>query len=77
MITISTPCSFASYDAATKKLTSSIVTIGEGTTIVSGADAVALNNDVLFCDCRESLITQLKALNVTESDGSPLIEVVV
>lgn len=62
MITISTPCSYASYDAATKKLTSSIITIGEGATIVSGADAPAVNNDVIFCDCRATLVTDLKAL---------------
>jgi hypothetical protein len=74
MITISTPCSFASYDSSTKRLTSSIVTIGENTTIISGADAVAVNNDVMFCDCRENLVTQLKAAGVKESDGTEIIE---
>ena len=38
MITISTPCSFAAYDSNTKKLASSIITIGEGTTIICNQD---------------------------------------
>lgn len=74
MITISTPCSYASYDAATKKLTSSIITIGEGATIVSGADAPAVNNDVIFCDCRATLVTDLKALGVKNEDGTEIFE---
>lgn len=74
MITISTPCSFASYDAKTKKLTSSIITIGENTTIISGADAVSVNNDVMFCESREKLVADLKALSVKESDGTEIFE---
>ena len=74
MITISTPCSFASYDASTKKLTSSIITIEENTTIISGADAVSLNNDVIFCDCRANLVASLKAKGVKESNGGEIIE---
>lgn len=74
MITISTPCSFAAYDASDKKLTSSIITIGEGATIISGADSPAVNNDLIFCDCRESLVAQLKSKGVKNSDGSEIIE---
>lgn len=59
MITISTQCAYASYDAATKRLTSSIVFIGEGTTIVSGADAPAINGNVSLCDCLINLVTDL------------------
>ena len=77
MITISTKCAYASYNASTKRLTSSIITIDENTTIVSNADEPALNSDVMFCADRETLITDLTALGVTESDGSALISLAV
>jgi len=74
MITISAPCSFASYNVSTKKLTSSIITIGENTTIMSGADAASTNNDVMFYENRATLIAELKAKGITEDDGSEIID---
>lgn len=74
MITISTPCCFASYDVSTKKLTSSIISINENTTIISGADAPNVNNDVIFCSDRGSLISKLKAKNVKNQDDSEILE---
>jgi len=73
MLTISTQCAFASYDAATKKLTSSIVLIGENTTILSGADAPAVNGNVSLCDTLVNLIADLNSRGVTNSDGSTIV----
>lgn len=38
MITISTTCSFAAYDNNTKKLASSIIIVGAGTTLLCNQD---------------------------------------
>lgn len=73
MLTISTQCAFASYDAATLKLTSSIILIGENTSIMSGADAVSVNGNVSLCDCLANLVADLIARGVTNSDGSVIV----
>ena len=76
MITIKdTACCFASYDAVTKKLTSSIITIDAKTSIISGADDPKVNGNVYFCSCMTDLITALSALGIKESDGSDLIDI--
>jgi hypothetical protein len=77
MITISAACSFASYDASTKRLTSSIVTIDDNTTIISNSDEAKVNGDVMFCADRAKLITDLTALGIKESDGTELISFVI
>lgn len=74
MITISTPCCFASYNISTKQLTSSIITIDENTTIISGADAVNVNNDVIFCADRNNLMLRLKEKGIKNNDNSELID---
>mgnify|MGYP000857589814 CR=1 FL=1 len=74
MITISTACSYANYDLGTKKLTSAIITIGDGASIVSGADAPVVNGNVMFCSCYSNLVTDLKALGITNSDGTEIME---
>lgn len=73
MITISTQCAYASYNSLTKKLTSSIILIGENTTIVSGADAPAVNGNVSLCDSLVNLVADLQAKGVTNEDGSQII----
>lgn len=74
MITISTPCAFASYCAATKRLTSSIIEIGENTTITSGADAPSVNGNVELFDTKTNLIADLKAKGIKNQDGSEITE---
>jgi len=77
MITIERSCCFASFDKKTGLLTSSIITVDENTTIISGADAAVVNNDVMFCATRTELVSKLKSFSVKESDGSEIVEDVV
>lgn len=73
MITISTRCAFASYNADTKLLTSSIILIGDNTTIMSGADAVSVNGNVSLCDTLVNLVSDLNARGVRNSDGTTIV----
>lgn len=74
MITISAACCFASHNTDTKKLTSSIIEIGEGTTIISNADSPALHGDVAFYGTRKDLIARLRVLTIKNDDGSEIID---
>ena len=75
MITISTPCSFAAYDNNTKKLTSSIITIGEGTTIVCNQDELNTpGRDTAFLSTRSALVTFLKGKGIKNDDGTEIME---
>jgi len=73
MLTISTQCAFASYNADTKLLTSSIILIGDNTTIMSGADAVSVNGNVSLCDTLANLVADLNSRGVKNSDGSTIV----
>ena len=76
MITISTPCCFASYNVNTKRLTSSIIEIGENTTILSNADSPSVNGDVAFYGTRSDLISRLNTLGVKNEDGTDIIDLI-
>lgn len=74
MITISTPCCFAAYSSAEKKLESTIITIGEGTTIICNADEKTTKSDTAFFPTRIQLVTFLKSKNVKNADGTEITE---
>ena len=75
MITISTPCSFAAYDTNTKKLTSSIITIGEGTTIICNQDELNTSGrDTAFLSTRIALVAFLKGKGIKNDDGTEITE---
>ena len=78
MITISTPCVFAAYDNTTKKLTSSIITIGEGTTIVCNQDELNTSGrDVAFVSTRVALVALLKSKGIKNDNGTEITEEIV
>ena len=75
MITISTPCSFAAYDNNTMKLTSPIVIIGEGTTIICNQDELNTSGrDTAFLSTRADLVTFLKGKGIKNDDGTEITE---
>lgn len=75
MLTISTKCSFASYDAVTKKLTSAIISIDDKSSIISGADEPKVNGHVQVCSCVTDLVSALSLLEIKEIDGSDIIDI--
>ena len=75
MITISTPCSFAAYDSNTKKLASSIITIGEGTTIICNQDELNTSGrDTAFHSTRSALVAFLKGKGIKNDNGTEITE---
>jgi beta-lactamase superfamily II metal-dependent hydrolase len=75
MITISAACSFAAYDNNTKKLTSSIITIGEGATILCNQDELNVSGkDTAFFANRAALVAHLKSKNIKNSDDTEITE---
>ena len=75
MITISSACSFAAFDNNSKKLTSSLVTIGEGTTIVCNQDELNTSGrDVAFISTRVALVALLKSKGIKNDDGTEITE---
>ena len=78
MITISSACSFAAFDNNSKKLTSSLVTIGEGTTIVCNQDELNTSGrDVAFISTRVALVALLKSKGIKNDDGTEITEEIV
>lgn len=75
MITISVPCTFAAYNSETKKLESSIITIGKDTTILCNQDELKVaNKNTIFTATKTELITALTALTIKNDDGTALID---
>lgn len=75
MITISSACSFATFDNNGKKLTSSIVTIGEGTTILCNQDELnTAGRDCAFFATRAALVAHLKGKRIKNSDNTEITE---
>ena len=75
MITISSACSFAAFDNNSKKLTSSLVTIGEGTTIVCNQDELNTSGrDTAFLSTRAALVTFLKGNGIKNDDETEIME---
>ncbi|HLE06781.1 MAG TPA: hypothetical protein VI790_05475 [Candidatus Nanoarchaeia archaeon] len=77
MIEIKVPCSFAAYDASTKKLESSIVTIGVNTSICCFQDELKdANKHILFTENVDKLITDLNVIGIKNNDGTELTTIV-
>jgi hypothetical protein len=75
MITISVPCTFAAYNAKTGKLESSIITIGENTTILCNQDELKVpDKNTIFMATKSALITELKAKSIKNDDGTEITE---
>jgi len=71
MIEIKVPCSFAAYNLDAKVLESSIITIGEKTSICYFGDELKdPNKHVIFCETCDKLITDLTTLGIKNSDNS-------
>ena len=41
---------------------------------MSGADAPVVNGNVMFCSCYTNLVNDLKAIGITNSDGTEIME---
>lgn len=75
MITISVPCTFAAYNSETKKLESSIITIGKDTTICCNQDELKTPfKNTIFTATKTELITALTIMAVKNDDNSELID---
>ena len=64
MIEIKAPCYFFSYNTSTKNMTSSIIHITAGTTLLSNADIQTLNNATFIGETEQQCLDKITELGL-------------